>query len=209
MILNAELQLRRDIRACRACHLGYLPSGPVPPWFPDRWREPRVLVVGEAPGREEARRLRPFIGPSGSRLRAAMGKVGMDTERVGWANVVACWPCRKEVAPVEGEVRACGMNLANTLAVARARYVLVVGDVASRAFGYGDGSMAEKRGKWKQVDDVALFCTYHPSYVLRNPIAERVWEADLAEFAFYSLGVFRPEVEEEVEKEIKGAKVQW
>lgn len=203
--MNDPLQLRRDIRACRACPLGKQSHGPTPPTFPDRYREPRVLVLGEAPGRDEARALRPFVGPSGTWLRSALSAANLDPERVAWANVACCWPCRNPVTPTEDEIAACRPNLKATLELARARYILAVGGIASRAMGF-EGEMWETRGTWVREGDIWVMSTYHPAYVLRDRGIEKLVRADIEEFSFYSLGVFNPP---EKFVQSKGVKVKW
>jgi len=60
---------------------------------------PRLVVVGEAPGAEEDRLGRPFVGRAGRRLDAALVSLGLREEEVGILNVLKCRPPRKPVRP--------------------------------------------------------------------------------------------------------------
>lgn len=97
------------------------PSGP---------EDAPVLVVGEAPGKEEARLGGPFLGKSGRLIRATLKAVGIDPEtEVRWVNVVQCRP-PKNRAPEPLEIAACSV-LAHELANTKARVIIAAGRVAA------------------------------------------------------------------------------
>lgn len=164
--MNA-LEVRAQIIGCKRCELASRCTRPVPfdgPYPSD------ICVVGEAPGREEDRWGKPFIGPSG---QLAKSWVEPRLGSVPWLNVVSCWPNR---TPTKAEVDACRDNLWAQLSLIDPKLILLFGGVAAGAFvdGYRVG---ELRGRWfkvstngQEVLDKDIWCmvTWHPAAVLRN-----------------------------------------
>lgn len=169
---------RVQILSCVRCGLRQGCTRPVP--FSGDNPSP-IVVVGEAPGKEEDLRGRPFVGPSGTflrqRLDEAMGVEGWN-EGLGFVNVVSCYPGR---TPTSEEVRACGENLTSQLRMFEPWYVLVLGGVAVGAF-WPRLRVGEVRGRWWCQDGLGedlggsegtgrrvwCFATAHPSAVLRS-----------------------------------------
>lgn len=198
-----SLEVRRSIRACARCDLYAQPGGggPVPPTIPDQFRQPRILCLGEAPGRSESRYLRPFIGPAGQLARAWLTEAAIDPDSVAWANVVQCWPKRKPATPSDEEIRACAVNVSAIIEHVKPSYVLIFGGVALDRFAPGK-RISEFRGQWfthsiksaSNANPINYWCmaTFHPAAALRNPYYAKAAREDVAQFGFYSLGVFDP-----------------
>ena len=139
----------------------------------------RLVVVGEAPGREEDEGGEPFVGRSGRLLMALLEEIDVARSDCFITNVVKCRPPHNRTPRVD-EVAACRGWLDQQLA-GDAAPVLAVGAVASRAL-WGEGSLALEHGRPRALggDRVGL-ATYHPAAALRGgPNVVRMMREDLA-----------------------------
>ncbi len=136
-----------------------------------------VLFVGEAPGAEEDRLGRPFVGEAGELLtRIIENGMGLKRRDVYICNVVKCRPPRNR-DPEADEIATCLPFLKEQIGIVGPKVICTLGRVAGRAL-LGEGFQTTvARGRWQTYDGVPLMPTYHPGYLLRNPAAKRkVWE---------------------------------
>ena len=131
---------------------------------------PRVLFVGEAPGRRGADRTRrPFTGDqSGERFGELLAQAGLHRSDVFITNAVLCCPAngRRNRTPLGLEVRNCGRFLHRTLEIIRPPVVATVGAVALGALARLLGrryKLSEVAGTVIPLDDFLLVPLYHPS----------------------------------------------
>ncbi len=166
--------LEASIHACRACSLGesrqhaVVGAGTRPgPW----------LFVGEAPGAEEDRRGEAFVGRGGQLLDAMLGAMGLSRqEQVYIANVLKCRPPQNR-DPLGPEVHACLPFLQRQIALLQPRIIVALGRFAAQSLLQNAEPLANLRGTVQRYDSIPLIVTYHPAYLLRNPIEKRkVWE---------------------------------
>lgn len=153
------------------------------------------VIVGEAPGAEEVRDGKPFVGKAGRLLRAELTASGIHPEELWITNVVKHRPTRESDrsvanrAPNAGEIRFWLPWLIEELAVLAPRYLLCLGGVAAKAIVMGFRDMGSARGRWMELPSgIRAMVTYHPSYVLRtvgfgDPTVTAQFREDLAEFA--------------------------
>jgi uracil-DNA glycosylase len=143
----------------------------------------RVVFVGEGPGEYEDIRGVPFVGRSGKLLDKIISAMGLDRYKDTYiCNVVKCRPPGNRV-PTSEEMRVCGDFLKSQLVAILPRVVVTLGSTAT---GYllGDvcsGPISKLCGRVFNVDiggnKLEVVPTYHPSYVLRRPMAkEAVWK---------------------------------
>lgn len=92
-----------------------------------------IMVVGEAPGKLEARKGLPFIGDSGVRLNTLLEHIGVEREAVYITNVVK-WRPPKNRTPKVSEIKACTPNLIRELKIVQPDIVLAMGAVAAKWF---------------------------------------------------------------------------
>lgn len=130
-------RVRSTVLGCHACALVDGCERPVPYSGPSGPQGALMAAVGEAPGPEEDKAGKPFVGKSGKLLRAIMSQVGIDPiEEVFWLNTVSCFPNvdGKVSKPREEEVKACEDNMFGQLDIAEVQYVLLVGAFALNQF---------------------------------------------------------------------------
>lgn len=139
-----------------------------------------LMIVGEAPGKNEDGQGVPFIGPSGKLLRAMLKRAKIRTDDVFFTNAVCCRPVNadgRDQAPTPSEVRACSARLMETIYLADPQLIVAVGATAVNALVGGKTAITTSRGQMVtmttagvNVDIVyPVFQILHPSFLLRNP----------------------------------------
>lgn len=148
----------------------------------------RVMVVGEAPGREEDIEGKPFVGRSGQlldRMLAAIGLSRHSTERdtsVFITNTVF-WRPPGNRTPTESETLMCLPFAARLIEIVEPEFIVCLGAIpAQRLTGRSDGIL-KLRGKWQNYSvngrNCRLLPTLHPAYLLRQPNQKRLAWRDL------------------------------
>lgn len=164
-------KLRHQVLGCANCECRKIqPEGQAPVPYYSETRSPRFVVLGEAPGPEESRRGKPFIGPSGKLLRALMRDAGIDHNEAQWMNTVSCFPNveGKIRAPSDEETLACHQNMSMQIEAADVPLVLLVGAKAMRAF-RSDLQITNHHGRmfiWNEL--YAVMGIIHPAAALRG-----------------------------------------
>lgn len=173
-------ELDAAVRDCRACGLCATRKQPVPGLG---HAQAEWMIVGEGPGEQEDAQGEPFVGPSGQLLDAMLATLGLSrqpgsaAQQVYIANAVKCRPPGNRT-PTPEELAACRPFLMRQLALVRPRMVLALGRVAAQSLLGGDTPIGRLRGKVHRLDDgTAVVVSYHPAYLLRQPLEKaRAWE---------------------------------
>ena len=136
----------------------------------------RLVLVGEAPGREEDLKGEPFVGEAGQLLDRILLAMGMQREEVYICNVLKCRPPNNR-DPDPEEVATCEDFLIRQLAAIRPHVIVGLGRFAVHSLLKTKVPISRLRGEWQRYQDIPLMPTYHPAYLLRNPEGKRdVWE---------------------------------
>jgi DNA polymerase len=136
-----------------------------------------VIFVGEQPGDQEDLAGRPFVGPSGRLLDAALESAGIDRGAVYVTNAVKHFKfVRKELTrrrlhkkPNPAEVRACRPWLEEEIRLVKPEIIVALGSTAAQALLGKAFRVTEERGKVLPSEWGAVLATVHPSAVLRTP----------------------------------------
>jgi len=143
-----------------------------------------LMLIGEAPGAEEDRAGRPFVGPSGQLLDRMLASIGLDRGSVLITNLLP-WRPPGNRNPTDQEVALCLPFLLRHIALVRPRHLVLLGALATRALSGSGAGIRRLRGKWLALDIPGLEAKlpalpmFHPAYLLRNPAAKRESWADL------------------------------
>ncbi|MBM4108495.1 MAG: uracil-DNA glycosylase [Phycisphaerae bacterium] len=145
----------------------------------------RVMFVGEAPGEEEDKTGRPFVGRAGQLLDKMIVAMGLSRDRVYIANVLKTRP-PNNATPTPEEAALCAPYLHDQIRIVAPDALVTLGLPATRLILGSDESMSRLRGRWARIVTgegrvVPVMPTYHPAYVLRQYTPEvrgKVW-ADL------------------------------
>lgn len=162
------------IEACRDCPLGYERNQSVPIDGPTHGRADLVLV-GEAPGFNEDKQGRPFVGKSGRVLDRLLEKVGSDRSRVAILNTLCCRPPNNR-DPQPDELFSCRPWFEKQLGLAGCWVGVALGGHALANLMQVPRSsirVNEYLDKPVWINGRVWFGTYHPAYALRNPLAKR------------------------------------
>ncbi len=143
----------------------------------------RVMVVGEAPGREEDIEGRPFVGPAGrllDRMFAAIGlsRTSPDPARALYITNVVVWRPPQNRDPEPGEVAMMLPFLARHVELADPEVIVIMGNTPLYA-ATGEKGILRRRGQWLTAFGRPALAMTHPAYLLRNPAAKREAWADL------------------------------
>ncbi len=136
------------------------------------------MFVGEAPGAEEDRQGLPFVGRAGKLLTAMISALGMRREDVYIANVLKCRPPNNR-DPMGQEVRQCEEYLHRQVSFVRPGIIVALGRFAAQSLLKTTRPIGKLRAEvYRYSDtDIPLVVTYHPAYLLRNPLDKRkVWD---------------------------------
>lgn len=146
--------------------------------FADGNPEGRVMLVGEAPGADEDRIGKPFMGRSGQLLDRMLATIGLDRSQVYVANIVP-WRPPGNRTPTPQEIAICKPFIARQIELASPEFLLCLGGPAAQnLLGVKDGIL-RTRGRWftyKTEDgrEVRALPTLHPAYLLRQPLQKRL-----------------------------------
>lgn len=138
----------------------------------------RLVLVGEAPGREEDERGEPFVGEAGRLLDRILFAMGLERRDVYICNVLKCRPPNnRDPEPVE--VATCEPFLVQQLEAIRPELIVALGRFAIQTLLQTKLPISKLRGNWQEYQGVPLMPTYHPAYLLRNPHGKREVWADM------------------------------
>lgn len=157
-------ELRAAALGCPRCRLAQTRQHVVFGEGPDR---ADLLIVGEAPGADEDRTGRPFVGRAGKMLNLLLAAVGFSRENVYICNVLKCRPPENR-NPLPEEVEACSPYLLRQAELVQPRAVLACGTFAAQTLLGTTTSIGKLRGGRHQFAGVPLVATYHPAALLRN-----------------------------------------
>jgi uracil-DNA glycosylase family 4 len=166
--------VRQEVAACVKCpHLAAARTQTV---FGVGNPHPRLCFVGEAPGADEDRLGEPFVGRAGQLLTKIIEACTLRREDVYILNVLKCRPPDNRT-PLPDEISNCRGYLNRQLEILTPEFICCLGSTAARALLNTEQSIGKLRGRFHDYQGTTVLCTYHPSYLLRNPNAKRdVWE---------------------------------
>lgn len=137
-----------------------------------------LLIIGEAPGRDEDLQGEPFVGRAGQLLNAMLAAIGFQRDQVYIANILKCRPPNNR-DPKPEEAAACESWLQQQIELIRPGVILALGRIAAHKLLNTDQSLAALRAKQHNFAGIPLIVSYHPAYLLRKPIEKRKSWQDL------------------------------
>jgi uracil-DNA glycosylase len=165
-------ELESAVRGFDGCALKRTATNTV---FADGAAGAELMVIGEAPGADEDRLGRPFVGRSGQLLDRMLAAIGYDRRQNAYITNVLFWRPPGNRKPTNEEIAACLPFVWRHIALLRPKAVMMCGGTATGALlGRADGIM-RLRGRWFPLEaegldtPVPAIATYHPSFLLRSP----------------------------------------
>lgn len=174
-------ELRAALEAFDGLALKHTASSTV---FADGNPEASVMVVGEAPGADEDREGRPFVGRSGKLLDRMLASIGLDRGTAYITNVLPWRPIDNR-KPSPDEVAVCLPFVARHIELVDPAVLILLGGAAAAAILARNEGIGRLRGRWCDYQSPGLprpvpaIATFHPAYLLRTPAAKREAWRDL------------------------------
>ncbi len=142
----------------------------------------RLMLIGEAPGRDEDLEGAPFVGRAGQLLDKMLAAIGLGDDEVYITNVVY-WRPPGNRTPTPQEVQACQPFLQRQIELVAPEILVLLGGAAAKQVLGTDQGIMKLRGKWKDYEAghrvIRTLATLHPAFLLRNPAAKRMAWRDL------------------------------
>ena len=151
--------------------------------FSDGVSSAHIMLVGEAPGQDEDRTGKPFVGRSGQLLDAMMATIGLSrADNLYIANVIP-WRPPGNRAPSVDELETCKPFIMRQIELVAPEIIVLVGGTSAKTLLTTETGITRLRGKWQTLEiggrDIPALPFFHPAYVLRRPETKiDVW-ADL------------------------------
>jgi len=171
-------KIAADVRGCPLCKLSRSRKNAVPG---EGQLSAKIMFIGEAPGRSEDEKGRPFVGAAGRILDELLKKAGIERSEVFITNIVKCRPPNNRV-PKEDELTACRPYLDRQIALIKPKVICILGRTAYSSL-LGGSSITANRGKIVERAGQKYFLTFHPAAVIYNKGLLSALEADLKKLA--------------------------
>src|ERR687895_557451 len=171
-------KIAANVRGCPLCKLARTRKNAVPG---EGQISAKIMFIGEAPGRSEDEKGKPFVGAAGRILDDLLKKAGIERSQVFITNIVKCRPPNNRV-PKEDELTACRPYLDRQIALIKPKVICILGRTAYSSL-LGGSSITANRGKIVERSGQKYFSTFHPAAVIYNKKLLSTLEADLKKLA--------------------------
>jgi len=169
--------LREQVSVCTKCQLH---QGRIQTVFGTGSEQAEWMLIGEAPGVEEDKQGKPFVGRAGKLLTSMLQAMGLNRDEVFIANILKCRPPNNR-DPKPEEVNACETYLKQQVLLVRPKIILALGRIAAQNLLKIDTPIGKMRGNYYEYPELGIpvVVTYHPAYLLRSPREKRKSWQDL------------------------------
>ena len=167
--------LELESKYCNKCTLSETRNNVV---FGKGSLDAKILIIGEAPGKDEDQTGQPFIGRAGKLLNDILFSMKLTREEVYITNTVKCRPPDNR-NPSNDEIKSCSGFLDNQINHISPKIIILLGKVAAESIMNTSETMTSLRGKvhFYKDTEIPMLVFYHPAYLLRSPSEKRkVWD---------------------------------
>jgi uracil-DNA glycosylase family 4 len=171
---NTIEKIKQQVINCKKCKLSETRTNAVP--GKGNFKSD-VILIGEAPGRNEDKNGEPFVGAAGKRLEEALKKTGIERKDVYITNVVKCRPPSNRV-PIDEERKACQDYIKNEIKIIQPKIICILGNTAFNSM-LGGGEITKFRGKTVRKNNQIYFLTIHPAATIYNQKLIQVLDEDI------------------------------
>lgn len=148
--------------------------------FSDGQPGARVMIIGEAPGRDEDLQGKPFVGRAGQLLDRMLEAIGLSRAENVYITNVLPWRPPQNRDPLPAEIAMLTPFLERHVALAEPDILVLMGNISCQAV-LGKRGITRLRGQWDQAWNKPVIPMFHPAYLLRQPAQKRLAWADLLE----------------------------
>lgn len=151
----------------------------------------RIMVIGEAPGKEEDESGEPFTGPAGHLLDRMLASIGLEGDQLYLSNILN-WRPPGNRTPTQDEIALCLPFIERHIALKKPDILILVGGLAAQTLLREGAGITRLRGQWHEYavrdacgeptgQTLPALPIFHPSYLLRRPPEKRLaWKDMLA-----------------------------
>lgn len=168
--------LQAQVATCRRCPLC---DGRTQTVFGVGNPEARVLIVGEAPGKNEDLQGEPFVGAAGKYLNELLAIAGLSREDVYIANVLKCRPPSNR-DPRPEEIQACTPFLREQTRTINPEYIVTLGNFSTKFILKTDVGITRLHGTLQRAGRFKVFPIFHPAAALYDSKKREALENDFA-----------------------------
>ena len=154
--------------------------------FSDGNPSSKIMFIGEAPGADEDKYGKPFVGRAGKLLDKMIASIGLDREKIYISNVIP-WRPPNNRQPTTEEILQCLPFIQRHIEIINPSIIVLLGGTASKALLTSNEGITKLRGTWHQYNSLGLSnpvltrAIFHPAFLLRSPqFKKQTWE-DLKE----------------------------
>ena len=173
---NTDLQtLDTIIKNCKKCKLHETRINTV---FGDGSANAKVMIIGEAPGKDEDISGKPFVGRAGKLLTEILSSINLERKDIFITNTVKCRPPENR-NPHDDEIISCSEYLDEQIRLINPKVIVLLGKIAANRILNIDEPISNLRGKkyFIKENNIPIIVFYHPAYLLRSPLQKsKVWE---------------------------------
>lgn len=179
---NTVAELKEAVEAFEGCGLKKFSSNTV---FADGNPEARIMFIGEAPGADEDRQGRPFVGVSGQLLDRMLKSIDLDRTTNAYITNIVFWRPPGNRSPTDQEIATCLPFVQRHVELVDPAILVFVGGMAAKTLLAKPMGITKLRGRWYEyetpgmVRPVPCMPLFHPAYLLRSPQQKRLAWRDL------------------------------
>ena len=146
-----------------------------------------IMLIGEAPGAEEDKIGKPFVGAAGILLNKMLNAIDLKREDIYITNIIP-WRPPNNRTPTNDEILQCLPFVQKIIEIVKPNMILLLGATSAKAILNSNLSIAKLRGEWHEYqsinhkEKVNCLVTYHPAFLLRSPNYKKESWKDLQEF---------------------------
>jgi len=144
----------------------------------------KLMIIGEAPGKEEDEQGKPFVGQAGKLLNKMLAAINLQRKNVYITNVIP-WRPPNNRTPTSEEILQCLPYLQKHIEIIKPNFLLLLGATAAKAILSTPLSISKLRNKWHIYNSINLnikiktLVSYHPAFLLRSPASKKEAWKDL------------------------------
>jgi len=146
-----------------------------------------IMLIGEAPGAEEDKVGKPFVGAAGILLNKMLNAIDLKREDIYITNIIP-WRPPNNRTPTNDEILQCLPFVQKIIEIVKPNLILLLGATSAKAILNSNLSIAKLRGEWHEYqsinhnEKINCLVTYHPAFLLRSPNYKKESWIDLQEF---------------------------
>ncbi|MBN2028981.1 uracil-DNA glycosylase [bacterium] len=166
-------ELKEAIQDCQKCPLSETRTHLV---FGCGNEHANLILIGEAPGRDEDLQGEPFVGRAGQLLDKILAAIGFQRKEIYIGNILKCRPPNNR-DPLPEEIALCMPHLMKQIDIIQPKIILALGRISAQTLLKTSASLGQLRSETLDFKGIPLMVTYHPAALLRNPHWKQpVWE---------------------------------